>query len=513
MAPAIEIVGLGAGSPGHLTLAGWQALCSARRLFLRTRIHPTVEYLEKEGLSFHSFDDLYEKATSFDTLYADIAHILCQEALKGPITFAVPGHPFVGERVVPLLLEAAKKENLEVSIIAGTSFLEAMYPLLQMDPAQGFLLLDALALQEEDLMPGKETIVTQIHSTFVASDVKLTLMEQYPDDHEVVVVRAAGVEGLEKVAKLPLYELDHLSWIDHLTSLYVPSLPARIFDKGKKQDDLVHRESSVRPLMDVMKTLLGPEGCPWDRKQTHQSLKPYLIEEAYEVLEAIDEKDPQKLQDELGDLLLQVLFHALLATEKGHFGMGDVVQSITEKMIRRHPHVFGNVQVSGADEVLLNWEAIKAQEKGQGEKEKGQPSLLDALTVTLPALLRAEKVQKKASVVGFDWIDWQGPRDKVMEEWKELVEAVDLGDEKACQEELGDLLFAVVNIARFLKVNPEEALQRTTDKFIRRFQYIEDVCRKEGKTMSSCSLAELDQKWEEAKRREKMDKNQTKREK
>ncbi|KAB2953042.1 nucleoside triphosphate pyrophosphohydrolase [Heliorestis acidaminivorans] len=506
MAPAIIIVGLGAGSPGHITLAGWQALCSARRLFLRTSIHPTVKFLEQEGLSFRSFDDLYEEASSFETLYHQIAEILFQEALESPITFAVPGHPFVGERVVTLLVEKAEQENLEVQIIGGTSFLEALYPLLKLDPSRGLLLLDALAMTERDLLATKETIVTQIHSTLVASDVKLTLMEVYPDDHEVVVVRGAGIEELEKVVKLPLYELDHLAWIDHLTSLYVPALPQEsLAVQGAVGDSSArgkYSKASLSPLVDVMVTLLGPDGCPWDRKQTHQSLKPYLLEESYEVLEAIDQGDRQSLQDELGDVLLQVVFHSLLAEQKGHFQVDDVIRSITEKMIRRHPHVFGDVTVNSADDVVVNWEAIKAEEKAKQGLDGKANTILDAVSLSLPALMRAEKVQKKASTVGFDWEEWQGARDKVEEEWQELLEAIELSSEDAVREELGDLLFAVVNLSRFFRVNSEEALQRTTDKFVRRLQFVEQACRKEGKNLTSCTLEELDRFWEEAKKGE-----------
>lgn len=261
----------------------------------------------------------------------------------------------------------------------------------------------------------------------------------------------------------------------------------------EKQSNSESIQYPLDPLIEVMDKLLAPGGCPWDREQTHLSLKRYLLEETYEVLEAIDEGDMHKLCEELGDLLLQVVFHAALATKDNRFTMNDVVQGITEKMIRRHPHVFSDVTVSGTQEVLKNWEAIKAEEKG-GKIPK---SVLGVVPKDLPSLMYALKVQEKAAKNGFDWPEIKGAWDKVYEELTELEAAIKgPGD---TYEELGDLLFAVVNVARFLKINPEEALLATIRKFRWRFTFIENKVDKNGKTIEEYSLEELDKWWEESK--------------
>lgn len=246
-------------------------------------------------------------------------------------------------------------------------------------------------------------------------------------------------------------------------------------------------------LVKIMEKLRAPDGCPWDREQTHESLKKYMIEETYEVIEAIDGGESAKIADELGDLLLQIVFHAQIGRERGEFDINDVTQAICEKMIRRHPHVFGSTSVNNSEEVLTAWDEIKKEEKG----EKSVTDTLNSVSRYLPALMRAQKVQHKASKVGFDWEDVWGAMDKIEEETKELCEAVKKGE--GFEEEIGDLLFAVVNAARFLGVNPEQALTNTTGKFINRFSYIEENAQKYGKSLDKLTIKEMDDLWNEAK--------------
>ena len=327
----------------------------------------------------------------------------------------------------------------------------------------------------------------QLYSSALASEVKLTLMESYPDDHQVVLVRAAGVRGSEEVLTIPLYELDRQQ-TDHLTSLYVPPLTGGAVLKESEQ----FAQYTLDPLVEVMDSLLGPEGCPWDRKQTHQTLKKYLIEETYEVLDAIDEGNMHKLCEELGDLLLQIIFHAALAERSGKFTISDVIAEITEKMIRRHPHVFGDTRVKSAAEVLKNWESIK--------QEEGEPkSMLAGVPRYLPALQRAQKVQGKAALVGFDWPEAEGAALKVEEEWKEVKEAWDRGDKQALQGELGDFLFAAVNTCRLLGIDAEETLRQAVDKFSQRFCAMERKAAERGLRLKDLSLIELDGIWDEVK--------------
>ena len=252
-------------------------------------------------------------------------------------------------------------------------------------------------------------------------------------------------------------------------------------------------------LVRIMARLRGENGCPWDREQTHQSIKPYFVEETYEVLEAIDEGDADKLCEELGDVMLQVVFHARMAEEAALFQIGDVLRAITEKLVRRHPHVFGTVQADTAQEVLFNWEQIKKMER---QNAKGHASLLDGVPRELPALLRAHRLQEKASRVGFDGKEARDVLAKVDEELGELRAAMESEQPDRMEAELGDLLFSLVNLSRFITVNPEEALRKTIARFIARFQYIEEELTRRGSTPGQVTLAEMDALWSEAKRRE-----------
>ena len=253
-------------------------------------------------------------------------------------------------------------------------------------------------------------------------------------------------------------------------------------------------------LIGIMKRLREPDGCPWDREQTHATLKPYLIEEVYEAIDALDKGDSAGLQEELGDVLLQVVFHAQIATEEGTFTIDDVVRGINEKLKRRHPHVFGDISVENSDQVMRNWEAIKREEKRDAKKDG---SVLSGLPRDLPALIRARRIQEKVSRYGFDWKRAEDVLLKVEEELAELKEASLLQDQAAVEEELGDLLFAVTNLARFVSLCPEDALRKTIDKFQRRFEYIERELPKRGKKLGEASLEEMDELWDEVKRQEK----------
>jgi len=248
-------------------------------------------------------------------------------------------------------------------------------------------------------------------------------------------------------------------------------------------------------LVEIMKTLRSPDGCPWDREQTHESLKQYFIEETYEVLEAIDLKSPEKLCEELGDVLLQVVFHATIAEENGKFTIDDVIDGISKKMIHRHEHVFGKEHAETAADVLNLWDKIKKKEKGS----KTQTDIMKDIPEILPALMRSYKVQEKAAKVGFDWDNVEDAWKKVKEELEEFHDVYRSGDMEKTEEELGDLLFAIVNVSRFLKIQPELALTKTINKFIKRFEYIETKSSENGKKLVDMTLEEMDALWDEAK--------------
>jgi tetrapyrrole methylase family protein/MazG family protein len=248
-------------------------------------------------------------------------------------------------------------------------------------------------------------------------------------------------------------------------------------------------------LVEIMALLRSEKGCPWDRDQTFESLRQHLLEEAYEVMESIDEGKFDELQDELGDLLLQVVFNAQIAAEEGLFNIGNVIDSITEKLIRRHPHVFGNKQINSTEEQIVHWERSKV-------KKEGKKSAIDGIPKILPALLRSYRMQNKAATVGFDWSDIEPVWEKVEEEWSELKEATESGDREKVEDELGDLLFSIVNLSRFLKTNPEDALRKTIGKFDRRFREVESEFRQRNLSLTDVSLAEMDEVWEKVKRKE-----------
>jgi tetrapyrrole methylase family protein/MazG family protein len=477
----ITVVGLGPGRWGHLTLEALEILEKAQRVFLRTKKHPLVEELKARGIQYRSFDGFYDEGGTFEEVYWRIANTLAEEAVKGDLVYAVPGNPAVAETSYYMLLDLAKQRGIEVNTIPGMSFLETIYPRLGIDPVKGLQILDGLGLKEQRIDTGKDLIITQVYDRLAASEVKLTLMEKYPAEYPVWVIRAAGVEGREIIERVPLYRLDRLSYIDYLTSVYVPAAQDRGYD--------------INDLLDIMKSLRGEGGCPWDRAQDRQSLKPYLLEEAYEVLDAIEKDDIDLLKEELGDLLLQVVFHAQVADEEGEFGFNEVVEGICEKLVRRHPHVFGGKKARDSDGALERWEASKREEKGV----KDYTAALRDIPRTMPSLMRSYKVQQKAALAGFDWDRIEDVLDKVKEELAELEEVYKSGEMNRIKEELGDLLFAVVNLARFEKVRPELALRNTIEKFIQRFAFIEEEARKTGTTLDSMTLDQMEDLWQRAK--------------
>ena len=484
MDKSIEILGLGAGDLDQLPFGVYKKLINTTHVYLRTKEHPVVMELEHENFRYTSFDTIYEKHDQFEDVYQEIVQTLLQKANGEKVIYAVPGHPLVAERTVQLLLEYGPKEGVEILIGGGQSFVDALFQSLKIDPVDGFQLLDGTSLNSSQLQIDQHMFISQVYDQFVASNIKLTLMERLPDDYEVVIVTAAGSSN-ERIERVPLYELDRKVTLDNLTSVYVPPV----------QDEQIMLKNFSK-LRSIIATLRGPNGCPWDKEQTHESLKKYLIEETYEVIEAIDGDDIDHLIEELGDVLLQVMLHAQIGEDEGYFAIEDVIEVLSAKMIRRHPHVFGDKQARDTKEVLQNWQEIKKQEKGEVEA-----SLLNGISKSMPNLLRAYEIQKKAAKVGFDWQEITPALEKVKEELEEFENEI-TGEAKNlvnAKKEFGDILFAFVNVARFLDIHPEEALFETNEKFIRRFQFIEAEVKKSNKPIEDHSLEELDRFWDEAK--------------
>jgi tetrapyrrole methylase family protein / MazG family protein len=484
----ITILGLGAGDLDQIPLGVYKKITQAELIYLRTKEHPVIPDLEKEGVKFEAFDSIYEKYDRFEQVYEEISEILLEKAGTGNIIYAVPGHPIVAEQTVQLLLAKGAERGIEVEIGGGQSFIDAIFGAIKVDPIDGFQLLDGTSLTRDAFNIHQPILIGQVYDTYVASNVKLTLMERLPDDYPVIVVSAAGSKE-EQLEEIPLYELDRVVKVNNLTSVYVPAV---------HDDTNLYKEFSK--LRQVIAELRGPNGCPWDKKQTHNSLKKYLIEEAYELIEAITNDDIDHMIEELGDVLLQVMLHAQIGEDEGYFSIDDVIEGITSKMVRRHPHVFGTVKVDGVEDVLSNWQEIKAQEKSS-QMEDTSTSILDTIGLSQPAILRALELQKEAAKVGFDWQEVAPVWEKVKEELQEFEAEINHPEqnEKAMRE-FGDLLFSFINLARFYKIHPEEALLATNQKFSDRFRYVEKKVKESGKDFQDFSLNELDQYWDEAKK-------------
>lgn len=445
----VIVVGLGPGSAAHLTVEAERVLRSAGEVYLRTGRHPIVSYLRQAGLRLHTFDEVYERSETLPEVYKEIVRRLTALDDAGgerSLIYAVPGHPLVGETTTRLLLDWAQREGRSVQIVAGLSFVEPALTALGIDALDGLQIADALDLTQQPfptLDPDRGALIGQTYSREVASDLKLTLGVLYPDEHRVTLVRAAGTEEQE-VREVPLFELDRQAGIDHLTCVYVPPLP---------------QAGSWGGLQTIVARLRAPGGCPWDREQTHRTLRAHLLDEVYEVLDALDRADADDLAGELGDLALQIALHMQIAIEEGEFTPTDVFGRIIAKLRRRHPHVFGDVKVSGAGEVMVNWEHIKRQERGAADHHR----IFEGVPASLPALAQALTFQERAARVGYEPVNGEEIV-KGLEAW--LCTPAKTPESEA---QFGELLFALVAAARRRAINPESALREASRRFAKRF--------------------------------------------
>ena len=478
--PGITLLGLGPGNPIHLTREAWEKLQSTSEIHLRTRQHPTVDGLPSH-LVIHSFDHLYDASESFEEVYDQIIkEILTLGRREKGVIYAVPGDPFVAEATSPEISRQGHELGIPVRVINGLSFLEPVFATLGIDPLPHLLILDAIELTQKHIAafpPDQPVLIAQIYSKLIAAEVKVTLNTVFPDEHPVVLVHSAGMPGV-KVERIKLYEIDRSEEIGLTTVLYVPPL-----GEG----------TSFESFQELVARLRAPGGCPWDREQTYQSMRPHLLEEAYEVLTAVDTNDMNKMVEELGDLLLQIVMNIQIASEEGDFKMTDVIQGIGNKLIRRHPHVFGDLEIPDVQGVLRNWEKIKSAERGETGRHEG---VMDGVPITLPALSQAQEYQERAARVGFDWKVMDGVWEKVIEEIGELKE---VKNDAQFSAELGDLIFSLVNLARWKKMDAEIAMREANARFRRRFSAMENWAIMEGKELSQMNAEELDRLWEKVK--------------
>nr|WP_026045746.1 nucleoside triphosphate pyrophosphohydrolase [Paenisporosarcina sp. TG-14] len=478
----ITVLGLGAGDLDQLPLGVYKTLVKAQRLYVRTAEHPVLQELGNEGITYKSFDEIYEKHDGFEAVYQEIVETLITLAQSGPLFYAVPGHPLVAEQTVQWLVDAEKEGRIQLEIVGGQSFLDPIFNALRIDPIEGFQLLDGTMFKRDDVHMSQHVLIAQVYDAYSASDVKLTLMEKYPEDYLVTIVTAAGTSE-EVLRVVPLYELDRATELNNLTTIYVPPVSSR--------EERIKEWSTFR---EIITKLRAPDGCPWDREQTHETLKKYLIEEVHEFLQAVNEQDDDGMIEELGDVLLQVFLHAQIGEDNGYFSLEDVLESVSSKMIHRHPHVFSDVEVEGTEDVLRNWQQLKSVEKGNHKKR-----ILEGQERSESSLLTSYNFQKSAAKVGFDWPNAEGAWLKFDEEWQEFKHEITDGTATSQLDELGDVLFTIVNVARFYGLSPEEAMMHANRKFKTRFHYVEDSVAQGKGEFSAYTLSELEKFWQQAK--------------
>ena len=489
--PIITVVGLGPGPAGLVTHETMQAIAHSTRRFVRTTRHPSAAVVGDA----RSFDDEYERHDTFAAVYEAIAHELLNTALtSGEVLYAVPGSPSVLEESVRHL---RNDQRVELRVLHAVSFLDLAWQRLGIDPVnEGVRLVDAHQFAQAAANERGPFLVAQCHADWVLSDLKLTY-DDARGDEPVVVLHHLGLDDEQVVhtvwQNLDRLEREHGLTPDHLTSIYIPQLAAPV-------------AGELARLHQLARTLR--EQCPWDREQTHASLVRYLVEETYEVvdaLNALDTDDPttdEALVEELGDLLYQIEFHATIAEQQGRFSLADVARTTHDKLVRRHPHVFGAAKAADADAVVQTWDAIKQAERAQkgAAKVGATPNFFAGVSRAAPSLSLAQKLQKRAAEVGFDWPNADGALAKIDEELDELQRARDVGDPEVVRMELGDLLFSVVNVARKLGVDAETALRSAADKFIARFERVQLLATQSGIDVARSDLAQLDALWNDAKR-------------
>lgn len=479
MKSAITILGLGPGDAGQLTLAAVRALQSASRVILRTDRHGAARWLEDENISYTTLDAFYESAEDFEDLSSRAAAYLAGLAAEGPLLYAVPGDGVTGDGTVDALLALDVDVVFIPGVSAETAALAACGAAAR-QASNGFVRVPAAMVAEAHFDEKMPLLVTQLDDPVQAGEVKLALSSRYGDETQVIYISGG------KARTIPLYEMDRQSDIDHNSCAYLPGIRS---GAGRY---------TWNDLITIMDVLRGPGGCPWDREQTHDSLRRYLLEECYETLDAIDRDDMDDLCGELGDVLMQVVFHSRVAAERGDFDARDVTDHICRKMLRRHPHVFADGDADTPDAVSVTWDAIKRQEKGIETHSQTLAEVPQSFT----ALMRAEKIQARAAKAGFDWPDVSGPFDKITEEMQELRQEVEQEkpDPERIGDEMGDLLFAAVNTARHLGVSPELALMNACHKFTGRFAFIEKRAAQSGREMTELTLDDMEEYWVESKK-------------
>ncbi len=458
-------------APGALTIQQHKSIEETATLFLQTKKHPSVMTVRNIRDDYATMDDLFDNAEDFDALNLSIAKRLVD---AGDCVYVATGD--IQNSQLPVIREVADTVGIRVNVLPFLSIGQVAFP-----DRERSISIPAHDLPQE-IDPEQNYIVEEIDSQMIASEAKLFLSEFFPDEWHTILA-SIDETGEWNYQEISLSDLDRQKKYNATTILFVP-----------RSEFEARTRHGFDDVMRVVRRLRAPNGCPWDREQTHESLKNALVEESYELIDAIDEDDDAHICEEMGDVLLQFALHAAIAEEQSAFTARDSCTELVEKLIYRHPHVFGDIRVSGSDEVLKNWDALKMAQRNQNT----QTEVLKSVPKSFPALLRSRKVQKKAGDVGFDWDNAEDAFFKIAEETDELRRA--MSDNTNVEEEMGDLLFAVVNVARLLKLEPEFLLMQATDKFVSRFETMEKLALAQGRELKELSFSEQDQLWEQAKK-------------
>ena len=486
MSKGITIIGLGPNDHRLWTLAAAEILTQSPEIYARTAHHPSLTHL---SATVHGFDDLLAQTNSLEAAGEQLAAQIVRLGRRAEgVVYAVPGHPVIDDVTVPFIQRLAQTSELPVTVIPGLSLLETAQDLLSVQGQAGWQIVSAAeiaGLHHPPLAPDRPGLVTRLYSQNLAAAVKQTLGNAYADEFEIILLDP--IDGSQQPC--PLSRLDKQTNFNLQTMLYLPADPAN---------------ASFVTFQETIAHLRAPDGCPWDREQTHQSLRPFLLEEAYEVLEALDTGDTAGLAEEMGDLLLQIVLHTQIAIDTGEFNMGHVIDHINRKLLRRHPHVFGDVEVNSVDDVTTNWETIKKAEKAARGQTDQIPSALDGVPQALPALTQALTISKRAVKMGFEWPNIEGVLDQLIEEAHEITMAE---SPEHLEAEIGDLLFSAVNLARWRKIDPESALRGTNARYRWRFQKMEQLAAAQGKNLPDLSTDDMEILWNEAKAYERQTEN------
>lgn len=500
---SLTIVGLGPGDPKHLTLEASDILSAANVLYVQTNNHFSLDSLRQrfDHLEIRFLDDIFDSSTSMQAGHGRVAAHLLELATAESVTFGLPGSAAASERVVGLLTSLAAARSLSVRVVPGLGYIEAISSAVSLYEADWLTILDALEISvsssanalgespNEHVYSAIKTpvttspvLITDLHSAAITRLVIDWLTRFWPEGHDVLLVRDAGTSRSRvehhRLRCVPMEE------IEGHDALVIPA---------------ISQTADVRTLdglLNVTRALRAPGGCAWDREQTHDTLKTHLLEETYEVVEALDRHDYSGLAEELGDLMFQIAIHSQIAAEHHEFDIQDVLAGISSKLIRRHPHVFGNLNLPTSAAVLARWETLKQIEKPDRE------SILSSIPEAMPALQYSYAVQKRVAHQGFDWESIDDVLAKVDEELGELRQALSAQEtHERVLEELGDLIFVLATVGRRLKLDPEEALRKSNRKFVERFKHVEQASKQSGKSLREFSPQELDALWRLAKTR------------